>query len=180
MSGRDKGLIEWNGRPMVSYSVDVLRKIADPVYVSANRHLCEYESLGLRVVADGVVGFQGPLAGVLSAMKLAQTPYLVTLPCDTPLIDIEVLNRLVAAFLTEEADVCVAGDGQRLHPVIMIAACVLAPSIEEFLVSGERKLQLWLRHHKAAVVDFRDCAHKLANINTPEELLGLNGPCPPA
>ena len=52
--------------------------------VSANRNHDTYRQFGYEVVPDQVSGYPGPLAGILSAMSAVSTPYILTVPCDTP------------------------------------------------------------------------------------------------
>lgn len=173
MGGGDKGLLTFKGRALVAYALDALKAAAGPILINANRNLEEYAGFGYPVVADQTGAFDGPLAGLLSAMKLAQTPYVLTVPCDSPLIDGALLERLYLTLKAENAEICAAHDGERLHPVFLIAECRLAPGLEAYLASGQRKIDLWLNQHKLALADYSDHPELFANINTPEELRAL-------
>jgi len=173
MGGEDKGLIPFRGRPMAEYAVDVLRQVAGQVLISANRNLEVYARFGCPVVADASADFDGPLAGLLAAMKAAQTPYLLSVPCDAPLLDARYLLRLCETLAKEGAEVCVADDGSRIHPVFALIDVSLATDLEAYLCAGERKVQAWLRRHRLALADFRDCPERLANINSQEDLSRL-------
>ena len=170
MGGADKGLLECRGRPLVSYALDALRQIAGTVCINANRNLPEYAHLGVPVIADRTDSFDGPLAGLLSAMQAAETEYVLTVPCDSPLVDGESLGRLHAKLEEEGAGMCAAHDGERMHPVFLIARRSLAPDLEAYLASGQRKMETWLKSHSLALADFSDHPEWFANINTPEDL----------
>ncbi|MCU0736697.1 MAG: molybdenum cofactor guanylyltransferase [Methylotetracoccus sp.] len=173
MGGVDKGLIEWRGRPLVAYALDAVRAVADTVLISANRNLERYAAFGCPVIADAGESFEGPLAGLLSGMKTASTPLLMTVPCDSPQMTGPLLARLVARLMEQDADVAAAHDGERLHPTFMLVKRELRADLENFLGGGERKVRLWLARHRLAIADYRDNADLFVNINTPEDLADL-------
>jgi len=180
MGGVDKGLLEFHGRPLVAYALDALRPVAGTLLVNANRNLQEYARLGYPVIADRSDGFDGPLAGLLSAMEAARTEYVLTVPCDCPLIDGALLGRLYAQLAEERAEVCAAHDGERMHPVFLIAQRRLADDLADYLAGGQRKVETWLKAHKLALADYSDHPELFANANTPEELAALERLVPPA
>lgn len=175
MGGKDKGLLPFCGRPLIAYSLEALAAAAGPIVISANRHIEEYSRFGYPVITDRSGDFDGPLAGLLSAMRFAETPYVLSVPCDSPLLRGELLDRLYSNLCKEQAEICAAHDGERLHPVFMIAERRLADSLSAFLQSGQRKMENWLKQHRLALADYSDHAELFANINTPEELAALDG-----
>jgi molybdopterin-guanine dinucleotide biosynthesis protein A len=173
MGGQDKGLLAFRGRPLVSYALDALARVADQVVINANRHLDAYRELGYPVVQDLTNRFDGPLAGLLSAMRFASTPYVLTVPCDAPLMTGDLLGRLCASLQAVDAELCAAHDGERLHPVFLLADCRLADDLQLNLDSGERRVETWLHRHRLALADYSDRPGVFANINTLEELAAL-------
>ena len=173
MGGRDKGLVQFNGRPLVTYALEALKDVVGPTLINANRNREEYAGFGYPVIADATDTFDGPLAGLLSAMRAATTPYVLTVPCDSPLIDGVLLGRLYARLKAESAEVCVAHDGERLQPVFLIAERRLVTSLETYLAGGQRKLTLWLAGRKLALADYSDHPELFTNINTQQELAAL-------
>lgn len=172
MGGEDKGLIPFRGRPLAVYALEALEAVAGRIVVNANRNREAYARLGYPVVADRTDSFDGPLAGLLSAMRAAETPYVLTVPCDAPLAGGAVLERLLAVSRKTSAELCVAHDGARLHPVFLLAERRLADDLESYLAEGQRKLETWLYRHQLALADFSDRPEVFANINTREELAG--------
>ena len=125
MGGEDKGLLPFRGQPLVSCALDALKAQADTVLINANRNLDEYRALGYPVIQDGTTTFDGPLAGLLSAMRAANTPYILIAPCDAPLMTGDLLERLVSRFNAVQdsglpPELCAAHDGERLHPVLSL------------------------------------------------------------
>lgn len=169
MGGQDKGLVELNGRPMVQHVIDRLSPQVQEIVVSANRNPERYAALGYRVVPDLIGGYQGPLAGMASALQTAATPYVVTVPCDSPLIGGDLVARLAGALAREDAEVSVAHDGERTHPVFLLLQRSLLPSLLDFLQSGNRKIDLWFARHRTAMADFHDCPESFINVNDENE-----------
>jgi len=173
MAGRDKGLIELAGRPMAHWVVQRLVPQTASVLISANRSIERYADFGFEVIRDADDGFLGPLAGISAGLTQAATPWLVTVPCDSPLLADNLVVRLSAAVPDNGAGIAVAHDGNRLQPVFSLIHRDLAPDLVDFLHSGGRKIDLWLDRHVWARVDFSDHPEMFLNINTPEELAEL-------
>jgi FdhD protein len=180
MGGEDKGLIPFRGRPLVAHALEALDSVAGRILVNANRNRGAYANFGYPVVADSTSSFDGPLAGLLSAMRAAETPYVLTVPCDSPLVTGRLLARLWTALQESGAELCAAHDGEWLHPVFLLAERRLADDLEAYLASGERKIDTWLHRHKLALADFSDHPELFANVNTPEELAALEQSAAPA
>ena len=172
MDHRDKGLLEFNGRPLVAYALAAMAPLVDDLLINANRNQDSYRQFGYPVIGDGSDNFDGPLAGMLAAMRTARHPTLLVMPCDSPLIQTEHLQRLLSA-LTDDVDIATAFDGERLHPVFAALKTKLQTDLEQYLNSGERKLQAWFGRHALARVDFSDAATMFANVNTRDELQKL-------
>ncbi|MFI3198523.1 MAG: molybdenum cofactor guanylyltransferase MobA [Methylococcaceae bacterium] len=173
MNNQDKGLIPYKGRPLVSYAIAALTDVTDQVLINANRNREHYQAFGLPVVADQTDNFDGPLAGVLTAMIYTDADVLVVVPCDSPLIKAEHLQKLLAVRAENAADVAVAFDGVRLHPVFIAIKTSLKTSLENYLASGQRKVGDWLEQQKTVTADFSNEPEIFFNINTLTELSAL-------
>jgi molybdenum cofactor guanylyltransferase len=170
MGGEDKGLVQVNGEPMVVHALRRLAPQAGALLINANRNRERYAALGAcDVVADADGDFAGPLAGMASAMERAGTRYILTVPCDSPLLAPDLGERLFAALTAADAEVSVAHDGDRLQPVFALLDCALRESIMDYLASGGRKIDTWYAERRLALGDLEDCPDMFLNINTPEE-----------
>ncbi|MCQ8106184.1 molybdenum cofactor guanylyltransferase [Methylomonas sp. SURF-2] len=172
MAGRDKGLLLFKDRPLVAYALEAMEPLTDELFISANRNLDQYQRFGFRVIGDGNADFDGPLAGMLAAMRTAHNSLLLVMPCDSPLLVTAHAQYLLAA-LTDEFDVAVAFDGRRLHPVFAAIRTNLQADLRDYLARGERKLQDWFERQRLLKVDFSAMPDIFANINTAEELADL-------
>ncbi len=170
MQGRDKGLVTCAGRPLIAYAIEILKPLCRRLLINANRSLASYQAFDLPVIPDQTQGFQGPLAGILTALRTVDTPFLVAIPCDSPCLKSATLARLLSALTQTRAEIALAHDGQRLHPVVIALRTDLADDLAAYLAAGERKIDRWALHHRWIAVDCSDCPWQFANINTPEEL----------
>ena len=173
MGGKDKGLVEICGRPMVEFVIDSLRPHVASIILNANRNLEYYTRFGCPVVSDDVSGFLGPLAGILSGARAASTELILTAPCDSPLVPGYLTERLYQARAQANAEISVAHDGKRPQPVFSLFSVDLASSIDDFLTSGERKIDRWYERHHTVFASFADQPNRLANINRMSELREL-------
>lgn len=173
MNNRDKGLINFKGQPLVSYAIAAMRRVVDQAIINANRNILEYQAFGLPVISDQTGSFDGPLAGILAAMMFAETGVLLVVPCDSPLVKASHLQKLLAIRAENDADIAVAFDGERLHPVFLAIKTTLRPSLEDYLLSGQRKIDLWLEQHKTVKTDFSTEPDIFVNINSMKDLSDL-------
>lgn len=169
MGGVDKGLVQIGGRPMITWVIDALRPQVADVLINANRNRDRYGEFGCEVVDDGDSEFRGPLAGMVSGMRTARTPWLAIVPCDSPLIHADLVGRLYEAAVSSGSPIAAAHDGERLQPVFALIACSLLDDLAGYLDDGERKIDRWYARHGYASVDFSDVAGSFANINAPED-----------
>ncbi|HYA38772.1 MAG TPA: molybdenum cofactor guanylyltransferase MobA [Candidatus Methylomirabilis sp.] len=173
MGGADKGLVPLRGEPMITHVVARLKPQVGVLLVNANRNRDAYARLGFPVLPDRFSGFLGPLAGVASGMQAATTPYVVTVPCDSPLLPFDLVARLARALTGERAAIAVAHDGERAHPVFLLVHRELGADLLDFLGTGGRKIDQWFTRHRLAVADFRDSAQAFINVNHAEERTAL-------
>ncbi len=182
MGGVDKGLQNHLGIPLALHAMQRLSPQVGAVMISANRHLDTYASFGVPVWPDAMADHPGPLAGFLAGLEHCTTPYLVTVPCDTPNFPTDLVARLAAGLIAQSAQSAVAaareGDRMQVQPVFCLMASGLKDSLLEFIASGQRQVERWVALHRCATVVFDDVA-AFANANTAQELQRLQTPTAP-
>jgi molybdopterin-guanine dinucleotide biosynthesis protein A len=171
MGGRDKGLVPLNDKYLVEYVIATLRPQVGKLIISANRNLEQYAQLGgCPVLADTFGHYDGPLAGMATALDKAQTDYILFVPCDSPLLCPHLAERLYSCLIQTNANVSVADDGKRMHPVFSLFKRSLLADLLAFLETGERSIHRFLAKQKLARADFSDVPDTFLNINTPANL----------
>ncbi len=185
MGGLDKGLQPLAERPLAQHALERLRPQVAALMVNANRHLDAYARMGVPVWPDAWPDHPGPLAGMATGLAHCQTPWLATVPCDTPGFPDDLVDRLLGAALAEQAELAMAAtvepDGRlQPQPVFCLLRVELLGSLEAFLREGQRKIDRWTARHRCATVVFDD-GEAFFNVNTLEELGRLErqaGPAP--
>jgi molybdenum cofactor guanylyltransferase len=188
MGGIDKGLQKFLGLPMTLHALMRLQPQCAEVMINANRNLGAYESFGVPVWPDSLGDFAGPLAGFLVGLEHAQTPYLLTVPCDSPRFPLDLCQRLGQALLDDNADLAMAvgpekddhGQTQwRTQPVFSLLRASLLESLVKFTHGGGRKIDAWTAQHRCVKVAFDrpdDDPMAFANVNTLGDLHQLENP----
>lgn len=190
MGGVDKGLQNFNGMPLALHTLTRLQMGGGvgTILINANRNLSAYESFGADVWPDGLADYAGPLAGFLTGLERCETPYLVTVPCDTPLLPLDLVPRLAQALDEQDADIAMVGapetdqHGQikvRPQPVFCMIRVGLLESLVRFTQDGGRKIDAWTALHKTVIVPFdapADDPQAFANANTLADLRQLETP----
>ncbi|GBF29562.1 molybdenum cofactor guanylyltransferase [bacterium MnTg03] len=169
MGGQDKGLLDFGGRLMIEIIIEALENQRIDIVINANRNQSTYQSYGYPVISDDLKDFQGPLAGFASAMAAVKTKFILTLPCDSPMLADNFVERFIESHNREQSPVCVAHDGERLQPVYALIDTGLLDDLKRFLQNGERKIDRWYAQYSYANVDFSTATTMFENINTPED-----------
>ena len=184
MGGLDKGLVVHQGQPLVSAVVARVAPHTNRIAVVANRHALDYARLleeahqahgiATQVMPDDpdLPARSGPMAGVLTALRHSQAPWIWLNPCDTPQLPATLLSELMAAAQANDADVVVAvtqesPSEQRHHWVCCLINRRVLPQTEEAFVKGERKIGRWIQSLRWRTVSF-DRPEAFMNINTLE------------
>jgi molybdopterin-guanine dinucleotide biosynthesis protein A len=173
MGGVDKGLVDLAGRPMIVHVLERFRPQVGEIVINANQNLDRYAAFGVPVVADSVGGFAGPLAGLHAGLARTSKPFVCTVPCDSPFLPHDLVTRLAAALEHEHADLAVARTFEQPHPVFALMRRDVMPGLAAFLDAGGRKIDAWYAALAVAEVAFDDEAEAFRNINTRDELAGI-------
>jgi molybdopterin-guanine dinucleotide biosynthesis protein A len=180
MGGVDKGLQNFNGVSLALHTLLRIGPQVGEVIINANRNLGAYESFGVPVWPDNssLGEYAGPLAGFMTGLERCETPYLMTVPCDTPLFPADLVARLAQSMAQEDADFAVAcareEDGKlRPQPVFCLMHTGMLESLMRFTRNGGRKIDAWTAQHNTTVVPFdlpTDDVQGFFNANTLAEL----------
>jgi molybdopterin-guanine dinucleotide biosynthesis protein A len=168
MGGVDKGLIEYQGRPLIEWALAALVPQVDELVISANRNLDTYAAYGHRVLPDTLPDFPGPLAGVLAALQAVNADWLVVTPCDTPHLPADLVTRLLSAAQREQAVLAVAADAERSHHSCFIVRTDQRDGLAAYLAEGERAVRHWQARLPSTTVMFD--AAGFVNFNQPQDL----------
>jgi molybdopterin-guanine dinucleotide biosynthesis protein A len=187
MGGVDKGLQPYNGMPLARHALHRLQPKVGQVAVNANRHLPDYQAMGVPVWPDELADYPGPLAGFLTGLLHCSTPCLLTVPCDAPRFPADLAERLLTALNQDQSEIAMAcgidasdlaaSDFDKrplkLQPVFGLMRLSVLPSLRQFLDQGERKVEHWAQTRHISYVNFdqpHDDPLAFFNANTLDEL----------
>ena len=191
MGGLDKGLQCFAGIPLALHSLQRLQPQVGTAALNANRNLQAYARFGVPVWPDANTQFDGPLAGFMAGLTHCSTPWLATVPCDTPLFPPDLVARLAAALAASDAQLAMAYAPERLpngqlvlrpQPVCCLLARKLLPSLQAYTEAGGRRVGAWAHQQRLLAVHFDapgDDPSAFSNTNTLAELQALQSPAPP-
>src|SRR5438105_6653472 len=108
MGGIDKGLQMHRGIPLAMHALMRLAPQVGHMMINANRNLGAYDAFGVPVWPDALPDYPGPLAGFLAGLERCETPYLVTVPCDTPDFPPDLVQRWASARVAQDAEPAIA------------------------------------------------------------------------
>lgn len=185
MGGAEKGLLRFCGQALAQVALQRLRHQSGFALVdcaiNANRQLARYSAFGVPVWPDQVGDFAGPLAGFAAGMQHCRTPWLLTVPCDVPLLPLDLLARLAQGVQSQQADLAMAAAPDaagvlRLQPVFCLLQTALLPSLLRYIEQGGSRVQDWSRQQRCVVVPFdapTDDPNAFHNLNSCDQLLAL-------
>lgn len=177
MGGIDKGLIPFHQKPLIESTIARLKPQVGSIIINANRNITKYASYGYPVIMDETPDFSGPLAGFSVGLKACKTRYLLTSPCDSPLLPTDLGATLGAEMERGNFQLVYASsqesDGKTwAQPVFCLMRADLQDSLKAFLAKGDLKIDHWFKELRSSTIVFSD-AHAFVNVNTPEELKNL-------
>jgi len=165
VGGQDKGLLDWQGKPLAAQVAARFRPQVGRLLISCNRNSEYYATLADATVSDSRRDFQGPLAGLEAAAGLVDSEFLIICPCDTPELPLDVATRLLDALMLSGKDISYAHDGERGQYLCAALRCAILPAVSHYLDKGGRAVRHWYAEHGATPVDFSDQPHGFNNYN---------------
>jgi len=178
MNGVDKGLVLLQNKPLIQHVITRLKPQVDEILINANREITQYQTFSYSVLQDETDEFLGPLAGFSLGLQHAKHDYVLTVPCDSPLLPLVLVERLYNGMSASRTDIAVASSDGNTHPVFCLMKKSVLPSLMEYLASGERKVSTWQKSLQYIEVDFNghnlnSMADAFVNLNTFEDLTTL-------
>ena len=173
MGGVDKGLVVLQQEALTAHVIARLKSQVDEIFISANREIETYKTFGYPVLQDANADFIGPLAGFFLGLQNAQYDYVLTVPCDSPLLPLDLAERLLSGMSASGADIAVASSDENSHPVFCLMKKSVLPSLLAYIERGERKVSAWQKSQQLVEVDFSDCSEAFTNLNTFDDLAAV-------
>lgn len=165
--GTDKGFLMLNDKPFVQYSIEALKPLVSEIIIVSDDS--NYDAFGLKRVND-ITKNAGPIVGICSGLEASSTDYNLILSCDIPLINSEILKKLIAAADDDSEIIQIENHGKTM-PLIALYKRHIKETFNEFLQKDERRLRVAVKACKSKNI-ILEKEHKFStmNVNTKEEL----------
>lgn len=167
---KDKGLVELNGKPLVQHVIERVNSQVDDIVISANRNVETYRQFASHVIADELENYQGPLAGIASALPYCKHPWVLVVPCDIPLLPDDIVQTLKSE-ATNKLSILMVND--RLQLIFLLHRDLLVP-LNDYLLGGDHKVMDWVSMQNPSIVELDADLNTFANLNTAEQLEQLS------
>jgi molybdopterin-guanine dinucleotide biosynthesis protein A len=158
MGGGDKPMRTIAGKTILERVIARLKPQCSALILNANGEPSRFASFGLPVIADTVADFPGPLAGILATLDWMAThrpevTHVLSAAADCPFLPRDLVARLEAARVAENAELAVASSGEQTHPVIGLWSVRLRGELRHALVQEDvRKIDRWTARYPLATV----------------------------
>jgi molybdenum cofactor guanylyltransferase len=145
--GRDKGLLDFGGVPLILHTARLLESLVAEVTVVGSPQ--RYAALGLRAIADENDGLAqggpqergcGPLAGIATALAATRLPWNLIVACDLPYLSAEWLDWLLSRALRSRGAAIIPRTAHGIEPLAAVYRRECAAPIAAALGRGVRKV----------------------------------------
>jgi molybdopterin-guanine dinucleotide biosynthesis protein A len=176
--GRDKALIEFQGKLVMAHVIAALRELTEDVVIVSNRSDL-YGSFGVRLVADYDPPC-GPLGGIAVGLHAVVHELAVVVACDMPFLNAALLRWLIDQ--ADDYDAVVPQTGGEFEPLHAIYRRNCYDPIVRRLERGDRRVISFFADVRLRTVTEPEwrvldpAGRSLVNLNTPDDLSGLEQP----
>ena len=163
VGGADKGLLPFEGKPLIEHVIESIAPQVDDIIISANRNIEQYRRYSNQVITDSDEDYRGPLSGILSCLPHCSHELVLIVACDMPALPDDLAERLLSN-IDDNAICMVTIDDQ--HQLALLIHRSLANSLQQQLDDEQLSLIRWVRSLPHSTVSFDGDAEKFANLNT--------------
>ena len=173
--GEDKSQVELDGKLLIDHILDEIINEFKEILIVSNNHINFKHSDNISITND-LKKNQGPLGGVLSAMKWAKQrkreyKWISTFPVDTPFFTKKELKFFYKNININESKLFFIRNKNTRHNIFGLWSLDLMKKLESDLMKGERKVEVWADSVGVSIVniDYKK-PNPFFNINTVEDL----------
>jgi len=167
MQGVDKGLVEYQGLPLIAHVIERIAPQVDDIIISANRNADRYADYATRVVADNSPGFHGPLSGIASCLPHCRHPLTLVVACDMPRLPNDLVSYLQQALQQHQIAVISC---DHLPQLAMLIRSDMQATLNQALAHGEFKVMHWVKSQDHISCEYPDAA-AFTNLNSQHDLI---------
>ena len=171
--GADKGLILFNGKPMVEYSIELARQFSDSITIISGNE--EYSKFRINIVDDEIADI-GPIGGIYTALFHCKAENMLVLTVDSPMVSKALIEKLMQHHGQNE--VSYLEYKIRIYPLTAIYRKSALATIKQQIDSGNYKVRDCFNNLRSNSVEVDISQHlQLANINTIQDINKYESNC---
>ena len=174
--GSNKSLSKLANNKLIEHVINKIDTYFSEILVVSNDSGLVIENKKIKIIEDCIKGYLGPLAGVLSAMKYANSfenkfKWIITFPCDTPFFEKLIIEKMIEKTTSPKEKIYFIKDKKQRHNIFGLWSTSLESILEEDLKNNFRKVDLWADKIGCNFIE-KDIQNKneFLNINTKEDL----------
>jgi len=188
--GKDKGSMEYDGKPMIMHVLGSLKQIADEILLVLRNEdqfhiyknmLSNYDILEnpkFILLIDTING-KGPLGGIYTGIKAIHSDKAMVVPCDSPFISKDLVSKLfeISGKYTEyDSFVPIWSDGN-IEPLHSIYPAYSHEIIEDLLRKDQKSIKALIKRLNVKYVkieEFNLPKNSFLNLNSPKDISKMN------
>ena len=174
--GSNKSLSKLANNKLIEHVINKIDKYFPEILVVSNDSGLKIENQKIKIIKDCIKGYLGPLVGVLSAMKYANSfknkyKWIITFPCDTPFFDKLIIEKMIEKTISAKEKIYLVKDKKQRHNIFGLWSVSLEKVLEEDLNNNFRKVDLWADKIGCSFIE-KDIQNEneFLNINTKKDL----------
>tara|TARA_B100000029_G_scaffold107347_1_gene98322 strand:- start:914 stop:1534 length:621 start_codon:yes stop_codon:yes gene_type:complete len=180
--GRDKSLIKLNGKTLIEHTIIKVKKFLPNLIIISNENKNEIIKYGIDVIKDCLGKNQGPLIGIMTAMKYIKDnkknfDWIATFPCDTPFFPELLMKKFIDNSKSKKSLLYFASSKGQRHNVFGLWSLKLYDKLHDDIVNkNSRKVEDWAEQNDVQRIEFSfEKNDPFFNINTEEDLIKAKG-----
>jgi len=176
--GKEKGLCLLQGKPLIEYSFDLLKKFCDSIIISSNNNVYEY--LGCQIVKDEVQGI-GPAGGIYSCLRASRNDENFIISCDMPMVTGGLIRYLLSH--KKDFDALIPLFNGFPEPLCAFYHKSCIPVFKKSIEQGEYKIQNIIKGINTGFIHVKSTDQfysplLFTNVNTPGDITNLESGIP--
>ena len=174
--GSNKSLSKLANNKLIEHVINKIESYFPKILIVSNDSNLKIENKKIKIIKDCIEGYLGPLAGVLSAIKYANSyknkyKWIITFPCDTPFFNRIIIKKMFEKINLAEEKIYFIKEKKQRHNIFGMWSTSLEKTLEDDLNNNFRKVDLWADKIGCSFIE-KDVQNKneFLNINTKEDL----------
>ena len=174
--GSNKSLSKLANNKLIEHVINKIDSYFPKILIVSNDSNLKIENKKIKIIKDCIEGYLGPLVGVLSAMKYANSyknkyKWIITFPCDTPFFNSIIIKKMFEKINSAEKKIYFIKEKKQRHNIFGMWSTSLEKTLEDDLNNNFRKVDLWADKIGCSFIE-KDVQNKneFLNINTKEDL----------